>query len=431
MAMYEDLRARHGAVAPVLVQGDLPAWLVLGYRENLEVMKNSTVFSRDSRHWRDAEQGRVPADHPLTPMTAWQPLVVFLDEDEHKRLRGAVTRGLSQFERRGLRAHVTRYTHRLIDEFAGAGSADLVEQFSAQLPLLVMTKLFGMPDEGPRFRDAVRDVLQGTETAPASNQYITGALQELVARKRVTRGFDLPSLLMDDPAGLSDDEVREHLRLILTAANPTTVNLLANTLRVVLTDGRFRGALAGGQMTLPSGLEQVMWDDPPMMTLLGRWATKPTVLGEQRIQAGDLLLLGLAAGNADPAIREEGSSVLGNRAHLAFSGGPHECPGQDLARSIVEISIDDLLARLPDLRLEGKKEDLSWSSSLNYRALEKLPVTFTPTRRKFAPATVAAGAGAVPPVPPTPVATVPQAPVAGLTGASGRAPWWKPWARQG
>lgn len=100
-----------------------------------------------------------------------------------------------------------------------------------------MTQLFGMPEEnGPSLTTAVEDVLNGTQTAVASNQYITRTLQQLVDRKRAHPGHDFPSKLIEHPAGLSDDEIREHLRLILTAANETTVNLIANTLRTVLTD---------------------------------------------------------------------------------------------------------------------------------------------------------------------------------------------------
>lgn len=432
MSLYEELRAEHGPVAPVLVHGDLPAWLVLGHRENLEVARTPTVYSRDSRHWRDMHQGRVADDHPLTPVTAWQPLCVFADGEEHERLRGAVTDSLGRFEARGIRRHVTRFTDQLVDEFAGDGRADLVRQFAAQLPLRVMTQLFGMPDEyGPALSEAVQDVLNGTATAATSNEYITESLQQLVARKRADPGHDFPSKLIEHPAGLSDDEIREHLRLILTAANETTVNLIANALRMVLTDNRFRANLAGGHMTLPDALEQVMWDEPPMMTLLGRWATSDTHLAEQPIKAGDMLLLGLAAGNVDPAIRPDRSaSVNGNRSHLAFSSGPHECPGQHIGRAIADTAIDTLLTRLPDVNLSVPKDDLEWSSSLMYRHLDALPVEFRPRGRT--PRTSETGA--------TPVvnrAELPQAQperAAPVTPAaapsSARAPWWKTLRRQ-
>ncbi|MFI1619541.1 cytochrome P450 [Streptomyces lydicus] len=382
VGVYEKLRAEYGPVAPVLVHGDLPAWLVLGHRENLEILRTPSVFSRDSRHWRDMAEGRVPADHPLAPITTWQPLCVFVDGEDHKRLRGAVTDSLGRFESRGIRRHVTRFTDQLVDEFAATGRADLVSQFAARLPLRVMTQLFGMPDEyGPSLTAAVEDVLNGTETAVASNAYLTETLQQLVERKRAHPGHDFPSKLIDHPAGLSDDEVREHLRLILTAANETTVNLIANALRTVLTDPRFRAHLTGGHMTLPDALEQVMWDEPPMMTLLGRWATSDTRLGEQAIRAGDMLLLGLRAANADPAIRPDLSApVHGNRSHLAFSGGPHECPGQHIGRAIAETAVDTLLTRLPDLQLAVRESELQWSTSLMYRHLVALPVQFTPAR---------------------------------------------------
>ncbi|MET9872202.1 cytochrome P450, partial [Streptomyces sp. NPDC006386] len=39
-SIYERLRKEHGSVAPVLLEGDVPAWLVLGYRDNRRVLDN-------------------------------------------------------------------------------------------------------------------------------------------------------------------------------------------------------------------------------------------------------------------------------------------------------------------------------------------------------------------------------------------------------
>jgi cytochrome P450 len=382
MGLYEKLRAEHGAVAPVLLPGDINAWLVLGHRENLEVSRTPSLFSRDSRLWHDMREGNVPPDHPLVPLTAWQPLCVFADGAEHERLRRAVTESLSRFEARGIRRYVVRFSHQLIDEFATTGRADLVEQFANQLPLRVITQLFGMSEDyGPRLVEAATDMIQGTETAVASNDYITETLQQLVERKRREPGHDVASKLLEHPAQLTDDEVREHLRVLLVSANEPTVNLIANTLRLVLTDSRFRATLAGGHMTLPDALEQVLWDEPPMTTNVGRWATGNAELAGKSIKAGDMLLLGLAAGNSDPAIRPDMSAPMhGNRSHLAFSGGPHECPGQDLGRAIVDTGIDTLLSRLPDLQLAVDESKLTWDVALMSRRLVSLPVEFSPRR---------------------------------------------------
>ncbi|MFD0494111.1 cytochrome P450 family protein [Streptomyces rhizosphaericus] len=134
-------------------------------------------------------------------------------------------------------------------------------------------------------------------------------------------------------------------------------------------------------MTLPDAIEHVLWNEPPLTVVPGRWATGDTELGGQRIKAGDMLLLGLAAGNVDPAIRPDiAAPMYGNRSHLAFSGGPHECPGQDIGRAITDTAIDTLLLRLPDLRLAVDETELTWLSSWISRHLVELPVEFMPRR---------------------------------------------------
>ncbi|MGW3569376.1 cytochrome P450 [Streptomyces sp. NPDC000941] len=377
---YEWLRAEHGAVAPVRLAGDLPAWLLLGYRENLEVARTPSRFSRDSRHWGDWREGRVAPDSPLLPVVGWQPMCTFADGAEHERLRAALTESMNRFDRRGMRRAVTRFTHQLVDEFVADGHAELVSGFTEQLPMLVLTHLLGMPDEyGPRLVEATRDLMQGTETALNSDAYVTEALENLVARKRAEPGSDLASWLLEHPSGLTEEEVVQHLRLVLLTGNETTTNLMTNTLRMMLTDPRFRATLAGGHMTLPDAIEHVLWNEPPLAVIPGRWATGDTELGGRQIRAGDMLLLGLAAGNVDPAVRPDiAAPMYGNRSHLSFSGGPHECPGQDIGRAITDTGIDTLLLRLPDLRLAVPETELSWTASWISRHLVSLPAEFTP-----------------------------------------------------
>ncbi|MEU3907315.1 cytochrome P450 [Streptomyces goshikiensis] len=437
MGLYEKLRAEYGPVAPVLVSGDLPAWLVLGHRENLDVARTPSRFARDPRGWRDMREGRVPADTPLGPMVTWVPVCNFTDGPVQERLRGAVVESLERFDKRGIRRYVTRFANQLVDRIAGDGHADLVAAFSDQLPMLVMTQLVGAPDEhGPLLVNAARDMLQGTETALQSDRYVTVTLEQLVADRKAQPARDLASWLLEHPANLSDTEVLMHLRVVLIAAYETTANLIANTLRTVLTDQRFRASLSGGHMTLPDALEQVLWDEPPINTIIGRWATGDTVLGGRQVKAGDMVLLGLAAGNADPQIRPDANaSVRGNRSHLAFSSGPHECPGQDIGRAIADTGIEVLLDRLPDVRLAIDASELRWHGTLMSRHLLSLPVRFAPRPVKDAqpqpqpypyqeqPA-AHPPAPSAPPVPPAPL--VPPRPAAAPAPAGHRRKggWW-------
>ncbi|WP_407071623.1 cytochrome P450 [Streptomyces sp. BK239] len=378
--LYEELREKHGPVAPALLHDDVPVWVVLGHAENLHMVRTPSQFSRDSRTWTPLLDGMVKPDHPLMPHIAWQPICAHAEGDEHKRLRGAVTSALKAIDDRSLRRYINRSSQRLVNDFCEKGRAELIGQFVEHLPMAVMCHILGMPDEySDRMVHAARDALKGSETAIASHAYVMEALTRLTALRRARPEADFAGHLVKHPAGLSDDEVREHLRLVLFAAYEATVNLLSNALRMVLTDPRFLARLSGGQMTVPEAVEQSLWDEPPFSTVFAYFAKQDTELGGQRISRGDGLLFAPAPGNVDPRVRPDlSANMQGNRSHLAFGGGPHECPGQDIGRAIAEVGVDALLARLPDVQLECDESELRWTTSIASRHLVGLPVHFEP-----------------------------------------------------
>ncbi|TCR18119.1 cytochrome P450 [Streptomyces sp. BK205] len=379
-AVYEELRSAHGTVAPAMLHDDVPIWVVLGHSENMHMVRTPSHFSRDTRLWGPMQDGTVKPDHPMMPHLAWQPLCSHAEGDEHLRLRGAVNGAISTINHRGIRRHINRATQHLVNKFCEKGSADLVSQFAERLPMMVMCEIFGMPDEyNDQLVHAARDLPKGTETAIESNAYIMDVLTRLTVRRRAAPEDDFTSHLINHPAKLTDEEVSQHLRLILIVAYESTANLLANVLRVVLTDPRFRAQLNGGQMTVPQAVEQSMWDEPPFSAVLGYFAKQDTELGGQHIRKGDGLLMGIAPGNVDPRVRPDTKAHMqGNRSHLAFSGGPHECPGQDIGRAIADVGVDALLTRLPDAELACDEEDLQWQETISNRHLVDLPVKFAP-----------------------------------------------------
>ncbi|MER6675955.1 cytochrome P450 [Streptomyces sp. NPDC000983] len=378
--LYEELRDEHGPVAPALLHDDVPMWVVLGHAENLHIVRTPSQFCRDSRIWNPLLEGMVKPDHPLMPHIAWEPICSYAEGDEHLRLRGAVTGAMSTIDHRGIRRYINRSTQRLVNQFCEQGRADLVGQFAEHLPMAVLCEILGMPEEySDRMVHATRDMLRGTETAIASHAFVMGALQRLTERRRAEPAADFASQLMSHPARLTDDEVTKHLWVVLMAAYEATANLIANVLRMVLTDPGFRAQLNGGQMTVPEAVEQSLWDEPPFSTVFAYYAKQDTELGGKRIRKGDGLLFGIAPGNIDPRVRPDlSANMQGNRSHLAFGGGPHECPGQDIARGIADVGVDALLMRLPDIRLDCPEDDLSWRQSISSRHLVDLPVRFEP-----------------------------------------------------
>ncbi|MER8183519.1 cytochrome P450 [Kitasatospora sp. NPDC094015] len=381
--LYARLREQHGPVAPIELEPGVEAWLVLGYAELLELTRNEALFSKDSRRWRVPAEGRLKPDSRLLPMTSWRPTLLSLDGAEHQRLRGAVAQTLGRIDQRQLRETTEAAANALIDSWGPDGTADLIAQYARRLPLLVFTQLLGLPAEtGPHLIELISHFVDSSEKSIRANAEFQSILTDLVRRSRAEPGADLTSWLLAHKAQLTDEEALHHLVVILVAGNETTINWTGNTLRLLLTDRRFRSTLTGGRLTVADALEEVLWRDPPTQNFPGRWATGDTVLGGQYISAGDMLVLGLAGANADPAVHA-GDGIAGNRAHLAWGAGRHVCPAQQPARLIVETALETLLHRLPDLQLAVPAHELTWRQSPWSRALVSLPVlysAFTPPR---------------------------------------------------
>ena len=380
-SLYLAIRQRFGPVAPVLLDGDLPAWLVTGYREMHQVTTDNVLFARDTRRWN--QWANVPSDWPLLPYVMHNPSVMFTELGEHQRRAGAIGDALSAVDQFELRAHCEKIADRLIDAFAGTGEADLIAQFANQIPLLAVAKMYGMSEaETPQLvRDVAMSLDVGPEALPAYLR-VQESMGRLVASKRATPGNDVPSQLITHKAGLSTEEIVQDLLVVTAAAQQPTANWIGNTIRLMLTDSRFAMTLTGGRGSVGQALNEVLWHDTPTQNFIGRFATRDTQLAGQRIRTGDMLVLGLAAANADPHVRPDlAAGSLGNHAHMSFGNGEHGCPypAPEVAELIARSTVEVLLDRLPDLALAVPEEALVWQRSVWMRGLESLPVTFTPT----------------------------------------------------
>ncbi|WP_245771194.1 cytochrome P450 [Actinacidiphila guanduensis] len=152
-AYYRALRAKYGPVAPVLLHREVPAWLVLGYREVHYVAGNPELFGRDPRRWHAWD--RLPPNWPLLADIAHTPSVRFTEGAEHRRRAGAIADVLAEVDQFELRQRSEQAADAAVDRFAGAGRADLMADYAEVVPLQVMAGLLGL--RGHETADLVRD----------------------------------------------------------------------------------------------------------------------------------------------------------------------------------------------------------------------------------------------------------------------------------
>ncbi|MEV4108746.1 cytochrome P450 [Nonomuraea sp. NPDC049695] len=379
-AVYEEMRRKHGPIVPVLLDDDIPAWLVVGYRELHHVTSQPQLFGRDSRRWNLWDH--IPENWPARAFVSWQPSLVFTEGAERKLRGGAIGDALDTVDRIELNMICERVADRLIDEFSGNGRADLISQYAHRIPAEVVTRLYGLPEsELPELvKDAYLVTDAGEESFPAGLR-VMEQVTRLVAAKRARPGRDLTSHLLAHAAGLSDEQIVQDLMVLMLASHSPGSNWIGNTLRLMLVDDHFSVTLQGGRSSVGEALNEVLWRDPPSQAMPSRWPVRDCDVAGRRLRKGDLLVLGFAAANADPQVRPAAPAHSGaNRAHMSFSHGEYGCPfpAPELAEIIAKTAIEVLLDRLPDVHLAVEPEELRWRPSVWARGLESLPVLFSP-----------------------------------------------------
>ena len=376
-AAYQRLR-QAGPTAPVEIAPDVPATLVLGYAEALQVLRDPANFPKDPRAWQEG----VPQHCPVRPLMSHRPNCAFLDGPAHTRLRGAVTDALARIDTRELRTHLEETADALIDRFASDGKADLVEQYARVLPLLMVTRICGAP---PVISEKVVSGALALFDGVDGGRGIDTAVAELVAAKRSDPGPDVVSWLLAHQAGLTDDEAVHQVALLCSAGSEPLQNLIANALRLLLIDERFAGDLSGGSLPVADALDEVLWSDPPIANRGTVFPPREVQVGGNPVPADQPLLISFAGANTDPAVSAGGR--VGNRAHVAFGAGSHACPtpAQRIARMTGTVAVERVLDRLPDLETAVPADALEWKSGPFHRALSTLPVLFPPPPKQIRP----------------------------------------------
>lgn len=378
-ALYRELREEWGNVARVELEPGVPAWLVMGYRELLTITRQEQIYSRDSRNWRHMYDGVVSPDSGLLTMMGWRTGVIGADGAEHRRLRRPLEDGIARIDQRRVRRHVEELSTELIAGFSERGRADLVTEYATIVPMLSLASLFGLDSvESQELLDSLIDLFGSAPDAQIGGRHFEQIILDLVRDRQRFPTDDMTTVFINHPNLLNEAERLQSIVVMISAGNETVTAWIAQSLRLMLTDPRFAAKLHGGRLGVDDALDAALWRDPPMHNMPARYALHDTELGGRPIQRGDCLILGHAAANDDPVIRpEDGEEEGGNRAHLAFSAGPHVCPAQVPARLITRTAVNTALNLLPDMRLGVPADQLTWRYSPWSRVPVALPTEFS------------------------------------------------------
>ena len=269
---------------------------------------------------------------------------------------------------------------------------DLVPEFAAELPLLVIVDLLGVPPEDVPAIKSWSDgqiALVWGQPSPAEQVRLAQGLLDFwrYCQKLVTlrvqdgdSGEDFISRALryrgGDDEVLTENEVASFAFNLLVAGHETTSGLIAHSLDNALSVPTRWERLVENPAGVQAFVEETLRFGPAIDGWL-RVTTRDVAIGETTIPAGSRCLLLLGAANRDSATFAHPDVFDPHRAdvrdHLSFGYGPHFCIGAALARLEAQVSLTQLTATIPGLRLASEHIS-SFKPNVGFRAHNALPV---------------------------------------------------------
>jgi cytochrome P450 len=356
------------------------------------VTRHATVVAaaRAPDRFSSSARGAFLAD-PKTPadLERARQLLVNMDAPEHSRIRRYVTAAFTPREVGALTAGIRAHAADLVARSVVDGEFEAVAALAAELPLLVLADLLGVPrsDRSLLFDWSNNlvgfdDPAYGGSSLDAYRRTFADAFgyaRDMAAQRRRSPRADLVSRLVAsevDGRRLTDAEFCQLWLLLVIAGNETTRHLLSGSLLALAESPDQCAKLAADPSLTPRAVDELLrWVSPIMQ--FRRTCTVDTELAGQPIRAGDKVVLYYVSANRDERVFAGPDRLDLTRRpnpHLAFGVGPHFCLGSHLAHLEAQVLLDTLRPHLCRLRLAGPVVRLE-STFMN--GIKALPMALT------------------------------------------------------
>jgi cytochrome P450 len=368
---------------PVVYSRLYRQWFVLGFDEVQAVLRSPNVSTtKAARVLLDIPDYRKLTPQVRADVTRW---LLVQDPPDHTRLRAAVARAFTPRETQQHQAAVLQVTNNLIDELPAIGEVDLVERFTARLPIQVIANLLGLPTERwewlrrmSQSLGSILEAISGIDPVTINRDVaeLHGFFRSVVADRRATPQDDLISALTadDGDARLDDDEVIAMIGFLLFAGHETVTGALGNAIVALNRHPDQQQLLLEHPELIDNAVEELLrFDTSAVMS--ARTTTGPIEINGITIPANAVVGLFIGAANHDPRRWDEPGTLRLDRTNprgVTFGYGIHHCLGASLARLQMRTALPQIVRRISNGQINT--EGIEWKRSTTLRGPTRIPL---------------------------------------------------------
>lgn len=360
-------------------------WAVTRHEDLDYVSKNPQLFS-------SAERTCFLMEPPPDRLEIMRMQMINMDPPQHLKFRRLVR---SAFTPRKVDSYETRFreiAEDIVEKAVQGGQCEFVEDMAAELPLIAICELMGVPLEKRRRLFELTNTMLGMsdpelttteqdgETAMAEMFMIAHEMAEL---HKANPQDDIVNVLLtgtveDEP--LTDEEFCHFFLLLIVAGNETTRTVTSQAMRMLMEHPDQYQMLVDNPDLLEGAIEEFLRYEPAVIAFR-RTATEDLELGGQQIKKGDKVEIFYQSANADESVfadpdvfditRQQREDV--RNGHRSFGVGEHFCIGSHLARLELKVIFEEILKRVRNPRLNG---DINWLRSNFIHGIKKMPIRF-------------------------------------------------------
>jgi cytochrome P450 len=319
--------------------------------------------------------------------------MLMFDGPEHIRMRRQTSPSFTPQALDSWLPVIRRTMQKLLDQVHDRGEMDFVPAIAYEFPPRVIAEFMGVPQEHhdrllewaapiARFGGLTvgMDVEQAAREANTAMREFAEYLMGIAEQRRREPADDLISRMLNAQVGkgMTAEEVVANTILMLNAGHMTTTDQVSNIVHDLLSNPEQLQLLRENPKLLPSAVEESL-RFRPAVPFHYRIASEDITLRGKTIRKGDIVFMGIASANRDHTVfpnpdRFDITRDSTHHKHLTFSFGPHHCLGAGLARRELELAVEEILLRLPGLRLDENKPPKHKCTSLIFRGFVSLPL---------------------------------------------------------